>query len=284
MTQPRPRGRPRAFHDKTDQNTVRTLDRAMGLLTALSETKGLTLSELAALSNQSTATVYRVLITLQGHDIVELEEEAQRWHVGPGAFRIGSGFLRRTNVAERSRGAMQALMRATGETANLGVEDRDEVLFLTQVETHETIRAFFSPGTRGPMHCSGIGKALLAFLPAARVAAILETQGLPGFTPRSITSETGLHADLDRTRARGYAIDDQERAEGMRCIAAPIFNAHGEPIAGLSVSGPAFRIPLDAADGIGAEVRAAADRVTAATGGISPTEKSAQRIFPGRRL
>ncbi|BAQ67677.1 IclR family transcriptional regulator [Rhodovulum sulfidophilum] len=275
MTQPRPRGRPRAFHDKTDQNTVRALDRAMGLLTALSETKGLTLSELAALSNQSPATVYRVLITLQGHDIVELEEEAQRWHVGPGAFRIGSGFLRRTNVAERSRGAMQALMRATGETANLGVEDRDEVLFLTQVETHETIRAFFSPGTRGPMHCSGIGKALLAFLPAARVAAILETQGLPGFTPRSITSETGLHADLDRTRARGYAIDDQERAEGMRCIAAPIFNAHGEPIAGLSVSGPAFRIPLDAADGIGAEVRAAADRVTAATGGISPTEKSA---------
>ncbi|MBL3552058.1 HTH-type transcriptional regulator BhcR [Rhodovulum sulfidophilum] len=275
MTQPRPRGRPRAFHDKTDQNTVRALDRAMGLLTALSETKGLTLSELAALSNQSPATVYRVLITLQGHDIVELEEEAQRWHVGPGAFRIGSGFLRRTNVAERSRGAMQALMRATGETANLGVEDRDEVLFLTQVETHETIRAFFSPGTRGPMHCSGIGKALLAFLPAARVAAILETQGLPGFTPRSITSETGLHADLDRIRARGYAIDDQERAEGMRCIAAPIFNAHGEPIAGLSVSGPAFRIPLDAADGIGAEVRAAADRVTAATGGISPTEKSA---------
>ncbi|ANB33777.1 IclR family transcriptional regulator [Rhodovulum sulfidophilum] len=275
MTQPRPRGRPRAFHDKTDQNTVRALDRAMGLLTALSETKGLTLSELAALSNQSPATVYRVLITLQGHDIVELEEEAQRWHVGPGAFRIGSGFLRRTNVAERSRGAMQALMRATGETANLGVEDRDEVLFLTQVETHETIRAFFSPGTRGPMHCSGIGKALLAFLPAARVAAILKTQGLPGFTPRSITSETGLHADLDRTRARGYAIDDQERAEGMRCIAAPIFNAHGEPIAGLSVSGPAFRIPLDAADGIGAEVRAAADRVTAATGGISPTEKSA---------
>ncbi|MBL3586002.1 IclR family transcriptional regulator [Rhodovulum sulfidophilum] len=275
MTQPRPRGRPRAFHDKTDQNTVRALDRAMGLLTALSETKGLTLSELAALSNQSPATVYRVLITLQGHDIVELEEEAQRWHVGPGAFRIGSGFLRRTNVAERSRGAMQALMRATGETANLGVEDRDEVLFLTQVETHETIRAFFSPGTRGPMHCSGIGKALLAFLPAARVAAILKTQGLPGFTPRSITSETGLHADLDRIRARGYAIDDQERAEGMRCIAAPIFNAHGEPIAGLSVSGPAFRIPLDAADGIGAEVRAAADRVTAATGGISPTEKSA---------
>ncbi|PTW51509.1 HTH-type transcriptional regulator BhcR [Rhodovulum kholense] len=279
MTQPRLRGRPRAFHDKTEQNTVRALDRAMGLLSALSETKGLTLSELATLTGQSPATVYRVLITLQGHDIVELEDEAQRWHVGPGAFRIGSGFLRRTNVAERSRGAMQTLMRATGETANLGVEDRDEVLFLTQVETHEAIRAFFPPGTRGPMHTSGIGKALLAHLPPARVAAILKSKGLPGFTPLSITDEAALGEDLARTRARGYAIDDQERAEGMRCIAAPIFNAHGEPVAGLSVSGPAFRIPLEAAARIGTEVRAAADRVTAAIGGTvglaGAAEKSA---------
>jgi len=270
MTQPRPRGRPRAFHDKTEQNTVRSLDRAMGLLKTLSETNGLTLSELAERSGQSAPTVYRVLVTLQGHGIVEMEEGAQRWHVGAGAFRIGSGFLRRTNVAERSREAMQALMRATGETANLGVENRDEVLFLTQVETHEAIRAFFPPGTRSPMHVSGIGKALLAYYPEPRVAAIVAERGLPGFTTLSITSPTCLKGDLSRTRARGYAIDDQERAEGMRCVAAPVFNAHGEPVAGLSVSGPAFRMSLSDADRIGAEVRRAADRVTAAIGGTGP--------------
>ena len=76
--------------------------------------------------------------------------------------------------------------------------------------------------------------------------------------------------DLSRTRDRGFSIDDQERAEGMRCVAAPIFNAHGEPVAGLSVSGPAFRMGLSDATRIGTLVRAAADQVTEATGGTQP--------------
>lgn len=267
---PRPRGRPKAFHDKTEQNTVQSLDRAMGLLEVLAGASGLTLSELAARSDQAAATVYRALVTLQAHGMVEVEEQGQVWHVGAGAFRVGSAFLRRTKVAERARQPMDTLMRATGETANLGVESRDEVLFLSQVETHEAIRAFFPPGTKSPMHVSGIGKALLAFYPEDRVRGIVERQGLEKFTTLSITSELMLLRDLARTRERGYSIDDQERAEGMRCIAAPIFNAYGEPVAGLSVSGPAFRMNLSDSGRIGALVRAAADQVTEATGGVRP--------------
>ena len=269
-TPPRPRGRPRAFHDKTDQNTVQALDRGMALLALLAAHPGLTLSDLAERSGQAVATVYRALITLQGHGMVELEEPGQLWHVGTGAFRVGSAFLRRTKVVERARQPMDALMRATGETSNLGIESQDEVLFLSQVETHEAIRAFFPPGTKGPMHVSGIGKALLAFLPPARVQAIIARKGLARFTSLSITQEASLMRDLARTRERGYSIDDQERAEGMRCIAAPIFNTHGEAVAGLSVSGPAFRIGLSDAARIGALVTEAADRVTEATGGIRP--------------
>ncbi|HEX9857037.1 MAG TPA: IclR family transcriptional regulator, partial [Paracoccaceae bacterium] len=266
----RPRGRPKAFHDRTEQNTVQSLDRAMGLLEVLAGASGLTLSELAARSDQAAATVYRALVTLQAHGMVEVEEQGQLWHVGAGAFRVGSAFLRRTKVAERARQPMDALMRVTGETANLGVESRDEVLFLSQVETHEAIRAFFPPGTKSPMHVSGIGKALLAFYPEERVRGIVGRQGLEKFTTLSITSEFMLLRDLARTRERGYSIDDQERAEGMRCIAAPIFNAYGEPVAGLSVSGPAFRMNLADSGRIGALVRAAADQVTEATGGVRP--------------
>lgn len=267
---PRPRGRPRSFHDKTGQNTVQSLDRALGLLDLLAAGPGLTLSELALQAGQSPATVYRALVTLQSHGMVEQEEPGQIWHIGSGAFRVGSAFLRRTKVVERARRPMDELMRATGETANLGVESGDEVLFLSQVETHEAIRAFFPPGTKGPMHVSGIGKALLAWYPPDRVRGITARRGLPGFTGRSLTSAEALTADLAATRARGFAIDDQERAEGMRCIAAPIFNAHGEPVAGLSVSGPAFRMGLEGAGAIGARVRAAADSVTEATGGQRP--------------
>ncbi|MEY4982319.1 MAG: hypothetical protein RIR62_585 [Pseudomonadota bacterium] len=269
-TQPRPRGRPKAFHDKTDQNTVQALDRALDLLEILSARPGLTLSELAAEAGQPVATVYRALVTLQGHAMVEVEEPGQLWHVGSGAFRIGTAFLRRTKVVERARQPMDALMRDTGETANLGIETGDEVLFLSQVETHQVIRAFFPPGTKAPMHVSGIGKALLAWYPAEKVQGILARRGMERFTSLSHTSETALMRDLARTRARGFSIDDQERAEGMRCIAAPVFNAHGEPVAGLSVSGPAFRMNLSDADRIGALVAAAAARVTAETGGTPP--------------
>ena len=270
MADPRPRGRPKSFHDKTEQNTVQSLDRALMILRVVSDSAGLSLSELASRSNQSPPTVYRALTTLQGHGFVELEEPGQLWHVGGGAFRVGSAFLRRTKVVERARQPMDRLMRATGETANLGVEHRDQVLFLAQVETNEAIRAFFPPGTLGAMHVSGIGKALLAWLPLARVAQIIGDRGLARFTPQSHTDLASLSADLAVTRARGYAVDDQERAEGMRCVAAPIFNAHGEPVAGLSVSGPAFRINPGDTPRIGALVRAAADEVTEATGGRSP--------------
>jgi IclR family acetate operon transcriptional repressor len=270
MQPPRPRGRPKAFDDRTDQNRVQTLDRAMQLLGRLSESPGMTLSELASAEGEAPATVYRVLVTLQQRDIVEVEEPGQIWHVGGAAFRIGSAFLRRTKVVERARRPMDRLMRDTGETANLGVDSQDRVLFLSQVETHEVIRAFFPPGTMAPMHVSGIGKALLAWYPPDRVAGLVARHGLPGFTVRSITSELALERDLSRIRDRGFAIDDQERAEGMRCVAAPIFNAHAEPVAGLSVSAPAFRLPLSDTDRIGDLVRAAADEVTAATGGQRP--------------
>ncbi|MEZ5912986.1 MAG: IclR family transcriptional regulator [Paracoccaceae bacterium] len=267
-----PRGRPRAFNDKTEQNTVQALDRALGMLAVLADTAGMPLTDLAGRAAMAPATAYRALITLQRHGMVEFDQQAQIWHVGPGAYRIGSAFLRRTRLSEAARHHMQDLMRTTGETANLGIEADDEVLFLTQVETHEAIRAFFPPGTKGPMHTSGIGKALLAWYPADRVRHILSRKGMAGYTPLSLTTETELLADLERTRARGYAVDDQERAHGMRCIAAPIFNAHGEPVAGLSVSGPSFRVDLDGAARIGALVRRAADRVSEAIGGVVPPQ------------
>ena len=266
----KPRGRPKAFNDKTDQNTVQALDRALGLLEHLAQGPGRTLSQLAEETALPVATVFRALVTLQSHSMVEVEEPGQVWHIGAGAFRVGTAFLRRTKVVERARQPMEQLMRDTGETANLGVEVRGEVLFLAQVETQQAIRAFFPPGTKGPMHSSGIGKALLAWYPEARARDIIAREGLAKFTSLTLTSDSALLRDLSRTRDRGYAIDDQERAEGMRCIAAPVFNAHGEPVAGLSVSGPAFRVGLSDASRIGTLVRAAADRVTEATGGVRP--------------
>ncbi|MEM1065679.1 MAG: HTH-type transcriptional regulator BhcR [Pseudomonadota bacterium] len=257
MAEKRARGRPRAFHDKTEQNTIQSLDRAMLILETLAASGGLTLTELASNLSQSPATAYRVLTTLESRGIVELDGQAQTWHVGAGAFRIGSAFLRRTNLVERARPVMQRLMEATGETANLGVENSGRVLFISQVETHASIRAFFPPGTQSPMHASGIGKALLAEFPEPRLNAVISA-GLERFTERTLTNGSALLSDLAAIRRRGYAIDDEERNSGMRCVAAPVFDATGAAVAGLSISGPTARVAPDRTQDIGDQVRAAA--------------------------
>jgi IclR family transcriptional regulator, acetate operon repressor len=261
----RQRGRPRAFHDKTEQNTIRSLDRALDALEALARLEGATLSGLAGALGESPATIYRILVTMAAHGIVESDEATQTWHVGPNAFLIGSVFLRRTSLIERARPELRRLMEVTGETANLGVEREGAVLFVSQVETHASIRAFFPPGTKSPLHASGIGKVLLAEAAPERLAAMLAA-GLARFTEHTITDPAALERDLSAIRARGYSVDNEERTEGMRCIAAPIRDAFGEVVAGISVSGPVSRVRPASVEPLSRHVVEAAGNVSAALG------------------
>ncbi len=266
----RSRGRPRAFAADPEATTVQALDRAVTILQRLAESEGMSLTELSEAVGQAPATVYRALQTFAARGVVEFQPASQLWFVGPEAFRIGSSFLKRTSLVEQSRAVMRELMVETGETVNLAIADGPEVVFVSQVETHEPIRAFFRPGTRGPIHASGIGKALLAYLSPEQAAALVRARGLAGYTGRTITDPTRLATELAATRARGWAMDDEERTEGMRCIAAPIFNEHREAIAGVSISGPTVRVTRDRGADLGARVRAAADRITRAIGGDAP--------------
>ena len=271
--QKRTRGRPRAFDPKPEQTTIQALDRALHILKALAASDGMSLTELAEASHQSPATVYRVLSTYQTHGMVEYQPATQLWFVGQQAFRIGSAFLGRSNLVEQARSVMHALMSQTGETANLAIADGGDVIFLSQVETHEPIRAFFRPGTRGPIHASGIGKALLAYRPREAVERLMRGHALTAFTARTLTDRDRLLDELAAIRARGWALDDEEHTNGMRCIAAPIFNEFREPVAGISISGPTVRVTHARAEEIGAGVRDAADRITEAIGGTAPSQQ-----------
>lgn len=263
----RGRGRPKAWDDKATQNTIKSLDRALEVLVQLGEMQGGTLSEIAGALEQSPATVYRVLTTFQGHGFADFDEQSQVWNVGAAAYLTGSHFLRRTSLVECARPIMRDLMEATGETANLGIERDGKVLFLGQVETNATIRAFFPPGTASAMHSSGIGKALLSRMDDTRQRQVLAAGQLEQFTEFTLTDPEAMIADLKATKARGYAFDGEERNLGMRCIAAPVYNVFGEAVAGISVSGPTSRITLDRVEGLAASVTDAAERLTRATGG-----------------
>jgi len=262
------RGRPRGWHDKTEQNTIKSLDRAMGVLERLGDLGEATLTGLSKEVDQSPSSVYRVLVTLNRRGIVDFDPARQVWAVGAGAFLIGSKFLQRTSLVERARPIMRELMQQTGETANLGVETHGKVLFVSQVETQASIRAFFPPGTLSSMHASGIGKALLAYLDPKRLEKIMGASGLEQFTKGTLVTEAALRADLDQTRHRGFAFDDEERNLGMRCVAAPVFDIHNEVVAGISVSGPTARIGDGDVVPLSGFVKAAAASLTRAIGGV----------------
>lgn len=264
------RGRPRDWNDKTAQNTIKSLDRAMEVFEFLSEAQGKTLSALAGDLEQSPATVYRILVTLEVRGLVEFDQADQVWHIGPRAFLIGARFLKRTSLVDRARPLLRQLMEATGETANLGIEQSGNVLFVSQVETNASIRAFFPPGTLSRLHASGIGKALLSQMDESRITKFLDRGPLEKFTEYTLTERAALIADLATTRARGYAIDGEERNLGMRCIAAPVFDIHDEAIAGISVSGPTTRVTPDEIERLSIAVLSASHRLTAAIGGATP--------------
>lgn len=268
--QKRPRGRPRSVDTDTKLSTVQALDRGLSLLRELAQIGSITLTDLAIRTDMPPSSTHRILFTLQKHGFVEFDETTQEWQVGIEAFRIGNTYLARTNLVEASRKILRGLMEDTGETANLGIADKGDVVFIDQIETHNPIRAFFRPGTRSHMHASGIGKSLLADMPHRDVEKTLKLKGQPEFTSKTLTSTKDLFTNLEETRKRGWSIDDEERYSGMRCVASNIYNTFGEAIAGISVSGPTVRFPDEVIAKLGPMVKRAAAEVTNAIGGKIP--------------
>jgi len=269
------RGRPRnAVSDKSG-GTVQALNRGLSVLAALAKQDKATLTELAMTTGMPPSTAHRLLMTLQVHGFTDFDEATNMWMVGVEAFRTGSSFVRRTSVAEAARDVMHDLVEATGETANLAVADGAEVVFVYQVETSNPVRAFFGPGARAPMHSSGIGKALLAQRARKDVERLLQRSGLPELTANTHTTADALFTDLDAIHARSWSFDDEEGTLGMRCVAAPIFDAMGNAIAGVSVSGPSARLNDNAVGEFGPIVRRMADRITERIGGVRPKVDSA---------
>lgn len=263
----RKRGRPRGSGAGGGAGTVQALDRGLVVLETLARQPGATLSDLAEAVGLPPSTAHRILATLQGHGFTAFDPERQEWGIGIGAYRVGSAFLARASLVEAARDILRSLMESSGETANLGIPGDGHIVFIAQVESRNPVRASFPAGARSRMHASGIGKALLASWDDKALARFLRQHPLARFTDQTLTDAGRLGADLARIRERGWSIDNQERYLGMRCIAAPIFDAGGAPVAGLSVSGPAARFTDEMIAATGPAVRASADAVTERLGG-----------------
>ncbi len=235
---------------------VQSLVRALALLNRIAESSddGATLTDLAQQVGLPSSTAHRLLTTLEQERYVRFNHEGRHWSVGVQAFVVGYTFTKTRSLAGIARPHMRHLMEDGGETVNLAVEDEGEAVYLAQVECRQMMRAFARPGSRVPLHCSAVGKAMLSAASNKRLAKILHQRGMPRLTVKTITSPSALRADLERVRACGYAVDDEEHAIGLRCLAAPIFDETGDVAAAVSASGPMARISDDRMTQLGALV------------------------------
>jgi len=158
---------------------------------------------------------------------------------------------------------VDTLWRSTDETVHLAVRDGHEIIYIDKRESQKTLRLFSSVGRRGPLHCTGVGKAILAHLPQAERDAIIDAISLIGHTTHTITSRHLLRAAFDEIRAQGLAFDREEHEAGIICVAAPIFDRNNYPVASLSVTAPAMRMDAPRLASLAPEVKRAAELISA---------------------
>lgn len=246
---------------------TRTLEKALVLLSFLGEQRReLGVAEIARHLGMSASTVYRLLRTLEHQKFVHQNSATTKYRLGIKLIELGNAFLETVELRAIARPVLVRLMEVSRETVHLMVLDGDMGIYLDRVESPQRVRVTSNLGRREHLHCSAVGKAILAHLPQEVVAEIIRARGLPRFTTNTITDPGKLALHLAHARRLGYTIDNIEGEEGVRCVGAPVFNNTGTVVASVSVSGPAYRLSLEKLRRLGRVVKAAGQEISAALG------------------
>lgn len=226
----------------SDTQGLRAVTRTLDLLDVIATTEGkLDLTTLAKASGLHPATALRYLASLEARGLIRHSREAG-YQLGARLFELGSAFVRRTSFADEVQPVLEDLARRVEETASAGILDESSVLYLAIVQGQRELGIQSSPGLRHPAYCTSLGKAILAQLPWDEAKAVLDVVPRQRLTSKTRVDLLEIRRDFDSIRQLGYAVDDEERQEGVICIGAPVFDHTGAVAGALSISGPAFRV------------------------------------------
>ncbi|HZU00139.1 MAG TPA: IclR family transcriptional regulator [Ktedonobacteraceae bacterium] len=222
---------------------VQSIERALDLLECLACSDGwVGISELSGATGQPVGTIHRLLKTLVARDYVVRDSHTRRYALGPAFRRLAGTSLQMPDWTEIATPHLQELMAISGETANLAVLERNQAVYEAQAQPMRTLRMFTELGNRVPLHCTGCGKVLLAYQPESVIASIIAETGLPRYTETTITDAGYIRQELELIRQQGYAVDNGEQEEGVRCVAVPVYDSKGRVVAAVSISGPSSRL------------------------------------------
>lgn len=221
---------------------------------------GLSLTEISEETGVHKATAFRLLSRLEHTRLVERRQNG-RFRIGSGLIDLASAYLEDLEIVEQARPVLEKLAIQTGETTHLAVPNNSEVVYVDKVESSQSLRMVSRVGTRNPLHCTALGKVLLAHAGEHALSSLV-ARGLEARTKNTLVTDEALRADFGGVRARGYAIDREENKRGICCVAAEIRDRRGHIVAAISVSGPSVRMDGDTVSRTGVLVRRAADEIS----------------------
>jgi IclR family transcriptional regulator, KDG regulon repressor len=241
----------------------KVLDRVMMILnTFTSVTPELTFTELIEQTSLHKSTLFRLLEAMRSYGLIEVSKVSGKYHLGLRFFDLGALAIGRLEIRKCADAELEWLAEQSGETAHLCILDGAEIVYISKVESRQALRIPSGVGHRNPAYCTGVGKAILAFLDDEQIEKYLAQIVFRPLTDKTITCPEKMWQEIKSIRQQGYAIDDQEINENVRCIGAPIRDFSGKVIAGISIAGPAIRVTKSRVPELAVQVVKAANKIS----------------------
>jgi IclR family KDG regulon transcriptional repressor len=221
---------------------VKSVYRAIKILDVLGDGNEKNVTEISRILSFPKSSVHEIISTLLEAGIVEKDSDRNRYSLGLKLFELGKQAQANLEISKVAIPSLRVLHEQLDETVHLTVLDGKEVLYIECFESTKRLRTYSVIGIRAPLHCTAVGKAILAHLDEREVEEVIQSMGLPKFTENTITDREELNREMQEIRDCGFATDIMEHEEGVCCVGAPIRNHAGKVVASISVSGPSQRM------------------------------------------
>jgi DNA-binding IclR family transcriptional regulator len=251
----------------TKTPSVSSVRRALSIIEILANARnGLGVSGLSRRIHAPKSTTHTILLTLQRGGFLQCDDRTGRYALGSKFYMLGNRILAATEPREVARPFLIELVENTGLTAQMSILDGDQLVYVEKIDSPGLVKMNTWVGRRIDAHCTASGKALLAHLAADRINDLFRSRTLSQRTRRSIDSKEALKRELLKIRTRGYAVDDEECSIGVRCIASPIFDREGKPVASIGVAGTTAQVTRQKLESLGSLARSTAARISRSLG------------------
>jgi len=263
---------------KQKEYSVPSIERALSVLECLARAKrGFSLSEIGRRLRIPKSSAHLILSTLERRGFLQRNTKTNRYCFGLQLVSLSRSALENLDLREEAKPFLCSLMQESGFTVHMAVLERDEAVIIEKVVAPGLVRLASWVGRRLDVNCSGVGKALLAFLPDDELDCLLRTKDFARHNSRTIISTTILRRELILVRQAGYALDNEEDEPGVRCIGAPVFDEKGKAVAAISIAGVASQIGIDRVPVLARLVTRAAGRISARMGYVAQEAGAARR-------